>query len=160
MERVQIKPVVDKAATKRKVKKYLMGEYRDYLDKLPSHIEPKITSGFSITPPDFSNANQNRRTEDVATAREVFEETRNTVISSVTNVVSQLDIDEQYIITKRFLQHRPKTDTEIYMGMNISPASYKRKKAHALERLGFLLEMEVYMVPMNKCKSKEMKENV
>lgn len=133
---------IDKKRTKEQAELQLE-QYRYYLRTLPSNIQPKITSTFSLVP--TASTNQFRSiTEDIALKRIAFEEKREKFINYILDATARLEEDERFIINQRFLQHAEGYDLDIWLELGIGRTKYYRLKAEALIRLGIELGVEEY----------------
>lgn len=135
-------PKIDVKKTREKVES-LLEQYRMFLVTMPKDILPKLTAGYSIVPPNFSNQFRSS-TEDVAIERIEWEEKRNSFIQMILDAVEQLKHDEKFIIFKSFLDDNVGYDCEIWDELHIGKTKYYRIKSEALLRLGFILKVEVY----------------
>ncbi|MEC0228055.1 ArpU family phage packaging/lysis transcriptional regulator [Paenibacillus alba] len=65
------------------------------------------------------------------------------VSAEVEEAVSRLELQEQELIRKRYLQKDKKFDFLLFHELNVSERTYRRIKAKAMSKLAYMLRLEV-----------------
>jgi ArpU family phage transcriptional regulator len=135
-------PVVDTKETKKAIEEVL-GNYREYLNTLPSSLTPKVTTMFSEVPPTFTNEFHSS-TEDIAIERIELEQQRKEFMDWIHQAVNMLKPDERFIIYKSYMKEEMESDLNIWLELGVGKTKYYKLKGSALLRLAFNLKVEVY----------------
>ncbi|NBI29105.1 ArpU family phage packaging/lysis transcriptional regulator [Chengkuizengella marina] len=113
--------------------------YRKLLFKVPTEKLPKITTTYSLTPPNQTNEFHST-TEDAA----IFNVEREQYMKFIQNAINRLNGDHRAILIQSYMSKENIKDYVIYNDLGMSSRTYYREKKEAIISIANALDIAVY----------------